>query len=176
MGKKLENSFVECTDWAEIIVHSKKHGDYRFKIDKEDVERCEKLHWRLSRFKTKSDTGFYCASGDNGKVTLLHRYIMDTPNNMCVDHINGDTTDNRKINLRNCTKADNNKNLKLGYRNTSGHKGVYFRKNKNNKKWLAAIGVNGKLINLGLFEHKDDAIKARKRAEIKYFGEFNSNR
>ena len=174
MGKKVENSFIECDDYAEIVIHSKKHGDYHFKIDKEDVDKCKKLHWRLSRFKTKSDTGFYCVSGDTGKVTLLHRYIMDTPDNMCVDHINGKTTDNRKANLRNCTKADNNKNLKLGYRNTSGHKGVYY--NKKVKKWLAAIGVDGKLINLGFFTEKEDAIKVREESEIKYFGRFNANR
>jgi len=55
--------------------------------------------------------------------------------------------------------------------NMSGTKGVNWHKSKN--KWRAFIGVKGKHIHLGLFENFDDAVKARKEAEKKYFGEFS---
>lgn len=55
--------------------------------------------------------------------------------------------------------------------NTSGVKGVHYDKDRN--KWKSEICVNNKKIMLGRFENKDDAIKARCDAEIKYFGEYN---
>ena len=54
--------------------------------------------------------------------------------------------------------------------NTSGITGVYWKKDRN--KWGARIVVNGKCIYLGYFANKEDAIKIRKEAEIKYFGEY----
>lgn len=56
--------------------------------------------------------------------------------------------------------------------NTSGVTGVYWCKSRN--KWNAEIRINSKKINLGYFINKEDAIKARKRAEIKYFGEYRN--
>ena len=55
--------------------------------------------------------------------------------------------------------------------NTSGIKGVYWH--KKHKKWQANLQINGKLIYLGLYLNKEDAINARKQAELKYFKEFN---
>ena len=63
-------------------------------------------------------------------------------------------------------------NKGLQKRNTSGHKGVSWDKSKN--KWYTYITVNYKLINLGRFSILEDAIEARKKAEIKYFGEYRS--
>ena len=65
----------------------------------------------------------------------------------------------------------NNEKSKLSA-NTSGHKGVSWDKSRN--KWYAYITVNYKLINLGRFSILEDAIEARKKAEIKYFGEYRS--
>lgn len=109
----------------------------------------------------------------NGKYDAhyLHRDIMDNPINMTVDHIDGDTFNCRKYNLRVCTQSDNSKNQKLMNTNTSGVKGVCYDSSRN--KWKAEICVNYKKIMLGRFENKDDAIKARHDAEIKYFGEYN---
>ena len=89
-----------------------------------------------------------------------------------VDHINRNPLDNRKSNLRIVNNQQNSMNKGHQKRNTSGHKGVSWDKSRN--KWYAYITVNYKLINLGRFNILEDAIKARKKAEIKYFGEYRS--
>lgn len=91
-----------------------------------------------------------------------------------IDHINGDKTDNRIANLREATNLQNGRNLKISSRNTSGVSGVHFDAWAG--RWRAAIKVNGKSINLGRWSDKDDAIRARKEAEIRYFGEWIRDR
>lgn len=88
-----------------------------------------------------------------------------------VDHINHDKQDNRWCNLREVTHSSNGKNLSLKKNNTSGITGVVW--NKERKKWQAQIAPNGKMITLGRFENLEDAIDARKKAELKYG--FHSN-
>ena len=105
-----------------------------------------------------------------GKEIWLHNEIMCPQDGYVVDHINGDKLDNTRDNLRVCTQADNMKNLKLSTSNTTGIKGVGWRSHCN--KWRAYIQCDGKFIHLGNFDNKEDAIKARKDAEVKYFGEF----
>lgn len=168
---KISNTFFKHDDYAEIIVHSKKYGDISFKIDLDDLERCSKIHWGLNPFKSKTYNGFYCSTSDFGKRrVLLHRFVMITPEGMYTDHINGDIYDNRKSNLRICTPSQNNQNARKSTRNKSGYKGVYWVHHRGLNKWLANICVNSKLKHLGYFETKEDAIKARKDAEIKYYG------
>lgn len=105
-----------------------------------------------------------------GKEIRIHNEIMHPPKGYVVDHINGDTLDNTRENLRICTPQDNCKNRGIYTRNTSGVAGVNWRKDTN--KWRAYIQVDGKCITLGSFTNKEDAIKSRKKAEVKYFGEF----
>lgn len=88
-----------------------------------------------------------------------------------LDHINGIRIDNRIGNLREVTHAENGRNTKRHSTNTSGVTGVYY--NKINKYWVAQIKINYKTIYLGSFKNKEDAILARKEAEIKY--DFHSN-
>jgi hypothetical protein len=101
---------------------------------------------------------------------LLHRYIMNNPINQVVDHKDGNTLNNRKYNLRICSRSDNCKNNKLSKRNSSGAKGVYWEKRL--EKWMAAIVSNRKFKNLGYYDDFEEAVKARKNAEEQYFGEF----
>lgn len=170
---KISNTFFKHDDYAEIIVHSRKHGDVSFKIDLDDLERCSKIHWGLNNFKTKTQEGFYCSTSDFGKrKLLLHRFVMNANKNVLIDHINRDVYDNRKCNLRTCNRFENRINSKLSPRNKSGHKGVYWVTAKGINKWLASICINGKLKHLGYFDEKEDAIKTRKEAELKYYGKF----
>jgi len=87
-----------------------------------------------------------------------------------IDHINHDKKDNRIVNLREVTRSENMRNKPRISTNTSGACGVIW--NKRNKKWNAQIAwrVNGKIVNkwLGTFKNKEDAIIARKEANIKY--------
>jgi len=80
-----------------------------------------------------------------------------------IDHINGNGTDNRLVNLREVTNAENHKNQKLAKNNTSGVAGVFWH--KRDKRWESMIYVKGKARRLGRFINKDEAIKARKKAE-----------
>ena len=88
-----------------------------------------------------------------------------------IDHINGDRADNRWHNLREATNTENARNRqRLNRNNTSGVTGVYWDKQKG--KWRAKIRVNDKLIHLGLFTDKADAIAARQQAEQQHYGEY----
>jgi hypothetical protein len=73
-----------------------------------------------------------------------------------------------------CTFRENRMNHSRFKNNTSGYSGVTYRKEKN--QWIARITVNYKRIFLGYFETKEEAIKARKQAERKYYGEYSSRR
>jgi hypothetical protein len=82
-----------------------------------------------------------------------------------IDHIDGVRTNNRIENLRNVSLQDNSKNAKRDIRNTSGQTGVSFYKITN--RWRAMVrSKEGKDVSLGYFRNKDDAIAARKAAEI----------
>ncbi len=88
-----------------------------------------------------------------------------------VDHLNGVKTDNRFCNLRQVDRTENCHNTRMLDSNTSGVTGVYWNKNRN--KWRAHIKVNNRKINLGSFGDFDEAVAARKKADIKYG--FNPN-
>lgn len=102
-----------------------------------------------------------------GKRWFSHRlayyYITGEEPNF-VDHIDGIITNNKWDNLRNVTGSTNRRNSKIPSTNSSGVIGVYFYKGK----WCPKIGVDGKLISLGRFSDKDEAIRVRKDAEIIY--------
>ncbi|MEQ1950960.1 HNH endonuclease [Mesorhizobium yinganensis] len=83
-----------------------------------------------------------------------------------VDHEDGDTLNNRLLNLRDVTGQQNQMNMKTPSNNTSGHIGVVWDKAK--QKWAARIKHERRHINLGRFNDFDAAVAARKEAEIKY--------
>lgn len=112
--------------------------------------------------------GYPMVRQDN-KLHYVHRLL--NPRWSETDHINGNRTDNRRVNLRPCTRSQNNVNLRSSRgTNTSGKAGVGRRKDTG--KWRAYIRVNGKDITLGSFDHKDDAVRAREEAEQKHYGDF----
>ena len=100
----------------------------------------------------------------------MHRLIMDDPAGKEVDHINGNRLDNRRSNLRICTKAENRRNLGLRSTNSTGFKGVCFRKDI--KKYQAQITVNSKSVYLGYYPTAQQAAHAYNDAAVKYYGEF----
>lgn len=86
------------------------------------------------------------------------------------DHIDRNTLNNRRCNLRPATAMDNARNKSTQHNNKSGVSGVFLP--KDSKKWIAYITINKKRKHLGSFADKNDAIKARLEAELKYFGDF----
>ncbi|WP_456710733.1 HNH endonuclease [Bradyrhizobium sp. USDA 4452] len=95
---------------------------------------------------------------------------MGDPPGFVIDHVNGDTLDNRRMNLRIATVEQNAKNRRLARNNTSGVTGVYWH--RRDCRWTSCICLNASNRELGQFETFDEAVAARRAAEKVYFGEF----
>ena len=157
-----KSKIINYTDYAEIVLYNKQGIEVgRTIIDVEIIETVKNYKWWL-------DGHGYV---QNDEIGSLHRFIMNPPDDLVVDHINHNPLDNRRENLRICTIQENNMNRSISSNNTSGTVGVHW--NKTHNKWMAYIGINGKQKYLGLFNKKEDAIEARRQAEIEYFGEFS---
>ena len=105
-------------------------------------------------------------------MILLHRQILSALPGTVVDHINHDKLDNRKVNIRLCSQAENAHNTKGHKDSLSQEKGVCYQKGQVNKKWRATIFFKGKKYELGLFHKKEEAAVAYKEAAQKLHGEF----
>jgi len=92
-------------------------------------------------------------------------YYGEWPSN-CIDHIDGNRSNNSIANLRVVPKKDNNKNMARKRDNTSGQTGV--SKTKSGLRWRARIGVNKTTKTIGSFATIEEAIAARKQAEAEY--------
>ena len=145
------------------------------KVDEADYLELNKHKWHV----IKPNGGFYaCRSVWNPetkkkKMVYMHREICGFPEGKVIDHRDGETLNNCRYNLRVCENHQNVANHKIHKHNTSGVTGVFWRKDL--EKWGARIEYKGKRTYLGCFLNKDNAIKARKKAEIKYFGEYSNN-
>lgn len=137
------------------------NSNEEFYFDLEDYDKIKDYRWL-------TDKDGYIVS-HNGKK--MHRMVMNVRNNQLVDHIGHNHSDNRKHMLRIATKTQNNINQKKYKNNTSGVPGVNWKSSRNT--WCVRIGVNNQRIHVGYFKNFDDAVKARKEAEEKYFGEFS---
>lgn len=150
-----------------LNINSSKYGLINVLLDDEDYERIEKDFKNLKWTVTKNRNKLYAQKRINGKNIYLHRYIMSCPKGKYVDHMNHNTLDNRKQNLRITNNADNLRNGEIRVNNKTGVKGVYFDNKRN--KYVANIKVNYKGIFLGRFDTLEEATQVRKEAEIKYW-------
>lgn len=133
-----------------------------FLVDEEDLPIVLKHTWCCLQ-------GKYLVSNIVGTSTRLHRFLMDAPKDMVVDHINGNTFDNRRSNLRICNQNENARNNKLGKNNKTGYTGVELSPNG---RFSANIMVNGKHITKGFYSTFEEAKAARIEAECQYFGDY----
>lgn len=135
-----------------------------FYFDLEDYNKIKDYCWNI-------DNKGYVVGWQSSGLCLFHVLVMNPKKGEDVDHIHHKKNDNRKSKLRIVTRSQNQMNVALSSNNTSGVTGVHF--DKNEQKWKAQIGINYKRIYLGSFDNFDDAVKARKEAEEKYFGEYS---
>lgn len=172
MKVNVENKYVVYDDYAEIHIVGGKHDGLVFKIDLEDVERCKEFKWYgLSSYNHTKNVMIYGTRVKPNHM-LLHRFILDITGDEIVDHVNGDTLNCTKDNLRVATHSQNTINKSHKNENTkSGRRGVFWYKHTKTPKWVAHITLNGKKTYLGYFDKLEDAIKARMDAELEYFGE-----
>jgi hypothetical protein len=134
-------------------------------IDIEDVDRVAILKWNAT---WNNKTHSYVAVRRGHKMSRL---IMNAPRGMMVDHVNHDTLDNRKANLRICTATENARNTRVRQGNKSSiFKGVCW--NERLAKWQAYIKLATRHLYLGSFAIEIDAARAYNAAAGKYFGEF----
>lgn len=174
--KKMGDAHKKYNDYVVndkyVIMYTTKNEP--FLVDIGDFGKVRNICW------SKNGAGYLTGNAGNNKIVMLHRYIMDCPDDMDVDHKHGSSTkfDNRRSNLRLATKAENMRNTKTPITNTSGYKGVYW--NESRRLWVAQIscGINPKngkkkCHYLGSYENIEDAIAARKAGEEKYFGEWS---
>lgn len=129
--------------------------------------------WRIKKdgskqLLSKVSSQGYIHTTVRSKPYGLHRlaFMLEgiDPKGSLVDHIDGDKLNNKRDNLRLVSHTENTRNRALGRNNNGGVFGVYLK----GEKWIAMIGVDDKLVHLGVFEKRDDAIAARKAGELKY--------
>lgn len=138
-------------------------------IDIDDYDKVKYKKWRLSRMRVL--TGLPC----KGTQRDISRVILDSvKDDEVVDHINGNTLDNRKSNLRICKQCDNTLNKHRMSLNTSGIIGVCPDKRKGRAGWVAEIRKQNTKLYLGSYHNIEEAAYARYCAEVELFKEFRN--
>ncbi|GAA0729994.1 HNH endonuclease [Sphingomonas japonica] len=144
------------------------------------ADGCRSAQRRSSQWDAKwaGRLALHCICGDYRKGAVLEKQLMahrvasaiangiELRDLREIDHINGVKTDNRLINLRHVTHGENAKNVAVYRSNTSGFHGVMWE--KSHKAWAAKININGRQCRIGRFKKFDDAVAARKAAEVRY--------
>jgi hypothetical protein len=134
-------------------------------IDAEDVDRVMEHHWCAASIHPYPQSS--TAPGRQ-----LHRFLLNAPENMAVDHINGNYWDFRKQNLRFATQQQNTWNAKKRKNCASKYKGVSIARRPTKTYWVASICVSGVKKNLGYYTDEVEAAKAYDAAAKEHFGEF----
>lgn len=165
--------------------HNKKYNDYdlsndfgvgyfssgeMFYFDLEDYDKIKDFYW-------SNNHGYAVARVYNDgsrEYVYMHRLVVDVGDNEVVDHINRNRLNNLKGNLRIADNLGNARNASLAKNNTSGFTGVV--EDKIHNRWIAQITINYKNKCVGIYKSKEDAVRARLRAEKEYFGEFAPQR
>ena len=134
-------------------------------VDDCDFESLSGHKWCVSKGKGN----FYAARSEDGRTILMHRQIIDAPQGMDVDHINHNGLDNRRFNLRACTRSQNLGNQRKQRNATFKYKGICW---EHTNSWSARICLNYTQIYLGTFKSEFLAAKAYDYAAKRLFGEF----
>lgn len=147
---------------ATIYVKRKNGEIYTTLVDVEDLYKLLDNSRTITVSKINNVIVFkFDLPKQNGKKKsmLIHRFIMNAPEGFDVDHINHNTADNRKCNLRVVTRAENQQNKNGAVVNSkTGIRGVSWHTKGN--KWRARFTKNGQEFHLGLFDSIDLAENA----------------
>lgn len=162
--------FLECSKKVNFYEKDEVLGCFRLYnqertsfclIDEEDISKLKEKYW-------SQDCNGYWSNRNKNNFTYIQDIIMNPGTDEVVDHVLRVRHDNRKKYLRICTSQQNSFNKGLYTTNSSGFMGVTWDKNR--EKWVAQLHFNGRHYNLGRFNNQEDAIKARLKGELKYFG------
>lgn len=132
-------------------------------VDDDVYEWAKKIKWHVNNY------GYFITGGGNNKK-LLHRLIVGETDEYDVDHKNGCKLDNLRANLRLASRAENTYNQGRRLDNTSGYRGVWYRKDR--KVWAAEIKKDGKKYSLGCYKTAQEAAIAYNYKAQELFGDF----
>ena len=160
--KKKYNQYIVMDTF---VIGISSNTDDEFYVSIEDFDKIKNICWNVtSEQTTKRLIG---RDPKTDKSIDMYRFLGFSSH----DHINRNELDNRRENLRPCTRRENNQNRSLHQNNTSGFIGVSY--NKKSQKWIARISdspYHRKVVYNG--DNKQDAIIARLKAEQEYYGDF----
>ncbi len=145
-------------------------------VDDEDYEWLSQFSWRVwigpnNKYAVRSEYTRGAGRGSKIGYFRMHREILGLSGDDAseVDHVNGDGLDNRRANLRVCSRSQNMTNVRKAPGKSSRYKGVSWHKGIG--KWTAQIQVGGKLRYLGAFVSEEDAARAYDEAAVGAWGE-----
>lgn len=174
-----ENEWVDYGDYYECILKNKNSEEVgRTKIDKEDYKLLK--NFKLYMRKSSNKNYVYFSEQGTSKKYAVHRYLLGLSGekysiDRVVDHINGDSLDNRRSNLRICTQHQNSqngrkKNKIVGVKLINNYNGYNYC------KWSASICSNYKNIHIGYYNSYEEAAIARIKKEEEICGEYGPNK
>ncbi|MCE9567426.1 MAG: HNH endonuclease [Planctomycetes bacterium] len=136
-------------------------------VDADDYDCLSQWKWHIS---AKGYARRTVIIDGKSRGISMHRQIMNTPDGMFTDHIDGDKLNNRRSNLRICTPEQNGFNLGPRRGTRSQYKGVTWHKRSG--KWQARVKFENQILHLGLFENEIDAAAAYNECALRCFGDF----
>ena len=136
-------------------------------IDAEDFELVTQFKWQVAHGASTN----YVRRTHCKKTVLLHRFLLNAPSELHVDHINGDGLRNTRINLRLCTQTENNRNAQKRKGTSSEYKGVRKHNQGCPKPWEARIKVDKKSTSRSFATEIEAALWYDSMAR-EHFGEF----
>jgi hypothetical protein len=143
-------------------------------VDAGDFDWLSQWNWWAD--KNPKTGKFYALRADqiNNRApkVRMHRLILGCNDSEEGDHRNCDGLDNRRDNLRKCTRRENTRNRKLPATSTTGYKGVFFHRECKTKPWQARIFASPKKFHLGMFYTREEAARAYDAKAKELFGEF----
>lgn len=145
-----------------FILLKKDNIEYKVLFDIEDVEKIKQYKWHIHKGRynrVDACTNKRCSHKEKRRYMIMTRYLLDYNGEKQIDHINRNTLDNRRQNLRIVDCWSNNQNKQ----NDNNWRGITWDKARN--KWKATLQYNGRVYNLGRFDEFRDALMRRKIAE-----------
>jgi len=177
---KIKNKYNIFDDYVVMYITRKNGDQYEVIFDIEDYDKVSKYHYKWFLVWDNRSKSFFVRAtkylNDKSKkpneAVFLHRYILDIEDSEIeVDHINHDTLNNRRYNLRVSQRIENSKNRETrNSNNKTGYRNVFWSKDEN--KYIVQLQINKKNKRLGSFKDVDEAGLFAERMRQKYYKEF----